>query len=85
MLVQQGLHKTLQNKSAKIADTSNENWEEIDLKAANTIQLCLADEVIYNVMDEDTTTRLWSRLKMLYMTKATPTSCISRNNYMSYA
>jgi len=52
LMVQQGLHKTLQGKSAKPAGTSNEDWEEIDLKATSTIQLCLADEVMYNVMDE---------------------------------
>ena len=31
--LQQGLHKTLQGKSTKLAGTSNEDWEEIDLKA----------------------------------------------------
>jgi len=54
LLVQQGLHKTLQGKSAKPAGTSNEDWVEMDLKAASTIQQCLADEVMYNVMDEET-------------------------------
>ena len=56
LLVQQGLHKTLQGKSSKSAGTSNEDWKEMDLKAASTIQLCLADEVMYNVMDEETIT-----------------------------
>ena len=28
------------------------------------------DEVIYNVMDEEMTTRLWSRLETLYMMKS---------------
>ena len=37
LLVQQDLHKTLQGKSAKPTSMSNENWEEKDLKAANTI------------------------------------------------
>jgi len=41
----------------------------MDLKAASTIQLCRTDEVIYNVMDEEITTRLWSRLET-YMTKS---------------
>jgi len=40
------------------------------LKAASTTQLCLADEVIYNVMDEEMATDLWSRLEILYMTKS---------------
>ena len=42
----------------------------MDLKTANMIQLCLANEVMYNVMDEETTTGLWSRLELLYMTKS---------------
>ena len=69
MLVQQDLHKTLQGKSEKPAGTSNENWEEMDIKAASTIQLCLVDEV-YNMMDEETATGLWSKLETLYMTKS---------------
>ena len=64
--MQQGLHKILQGKSAKTADTLTEDWEEIDLKAASTIQPCLADDVMYNVMDEETATRLWSRLNIVY-------------------
>ena len=54
--MQQGLHKTVQGKSAKSAGTLNEDWEEIDLKAA--VQLCLTDECMYNVMDEETTIKL---------------------------
>ena len=50
--MQQGLHKTLQGKSAKPAGMSNEDLKEMDLKAASTILLCFADEVMYNVMDK---------------------------------
>ena len=46
----------LTGKLAKSAGTSNEDWVEMDLKAACTIQLCLANEVMYNVMDEGTIT-----------------------------
>ena len=60
----------MQDKSAKTVGTSNENWEETDLKIASTIQLCLVDEVMYNMMDEEMTTRLWSKLEILYMTKS---------------
>jgi len=56
--MQHGFHKTLQGKSVKPVGTSDEDWEEMDLKAASTIQLCLADEVMYNVMDEETATSL---------------------------
>ena len=69
LLVQHGLHKTLQGKSSKPAGTLNKDWEEMDLKAASTIQVCLADKVMYNMMDEETAMGLCSRLETLYMTK----------------
>ena len=69
LLVQQGLHKTLQGKTAKPVGTSDEDWEEMDLKAASTIQLYLTDEVIYNMIVEEKAKRLWSRLEM-YMMKS---------------
>ena len=59
--------------------------KKMDLKMANMIQLCLADEVMYKLMDEEMATELWSRLETLYMMKAPPTNCISRNNYRDYA
>ena len=61
-----GLHKTLQEKLEKPTGASNEDWEEMDLKAANMIQLCLADEVMYNMMDEEPAMGLWSRLETSY-------------------
>ena len=70
LLVQQGIHKTLQGKSTKPRGTSNEDWKEMDLKAANMIQLCLADEAMYNAMDEEMATGFWSRLEKLYMSKS---------------
>ena len=48
----------MQKKSTKIAGTSDEDWEEMDLKAASMIQLSLADKMMYNVMDEEIATGL---------------------------
>ena len=36
---------------------------EMDLKAASMIQLYLAEEVIYNMMDKEMATGLWSRFR----------------------
>ena len=52
IIVTTGLHKILQGKSAKPTCMSDEDWEELDLKAVSTIQLCVADEVMYNMIDE---------------------------------
>ena len=85
LLVQRGLRKTLQEKSAKPASMSDD-WEEMDLKAVNTIQLCLINEVIYNVMDEEMTMGLWSRLEILYMIKSFSNKFFTlRSSYMGYA
>ncbi|KAK8951459.1 hypothetical protein KSP39_PZI004612 [Platanthera zijinensis] len=69
VLVQQGLHKTLLGKE-KSGVKKDEEWEELDLKAINTIKLSLADVVMYNVVDADTTVDLWKKLEELYMSKS---------------
>ena len=68
--MQQVLLKTLQRKLTKPESMSNEDWEEMDLKATSPIQLCLVDEVMYNVLDKKMATRLWSMLETLYMMKS---------------
>jgi len=49
---------------------SDEDWEQLDLKAASTIQFYLANEIMYNMIDEEMATGLWSRLETLYITKS---------------
>ena len=55
-------------QKAQPAGTSNEDWEGMDLTVPSTIQLCRADEIMYNMMDEEMATRLWLKLET-YMTK----------------
>jgi len=40
------------------------------LRAKATIILCLSDEVLYNVVNEETTAGLWFRMESLYMMKS---------------
>jgi hypothetical protein len=70
LLVQQGLQKALAGRTKKPTSMTNEEWEELDAKALSTIRLCLADEVLFNIVGEDTTIGLWSKLESLYMTKS---------------
>jgi hypothetical protein len=70
LLVQQGLQKALANKSKKPTTMTNEECEDLDAKALSTIRLCLADDVLFNIVGEDTTPGLWSKLESLYMTKS---------------
>ena len=48
---------------------SEDEKEELEMKAHNAIQFCVADEVLQEVADEDTTAGLWLKLN-LYMTKS---------------
>ena len=47
----------------------DDEWNDIDFRAKATIILCLLDEFLYNVMNEETAVGLWCRLESLYMTK----------------
>jgi hypothetical protein len=48
----------------------NDDWEDLDARALNTIWLCLVDDVLFNIVGEETTTGLWSRMESLYMMKS---------------
>eukprot|EP00253_Pinus_taeda_P032682 PITA_32682 len=51
-LVQQGLHKALDRENKKPASITDLDWEDMDSQALNTIRLCLADEVLFNIVEE---------------------------------
>jgi hypothetical protein len=70
LLVQQGLQKVLAGKTKKPTSMTDKDWEDLDARALSTIHLCLADEVLFNIVGEETTTGLWNRLESLYMTKS---------------
>ena len=70
MLIQQGVEKALVGKTKKPYDMSNEDWNEIDEKALSAIRLCLADDVLFNIVSETTAAGLWTKLESLYMTKS---------------
>jgi hypothetical protein len=68
LLVQQGLQKALAGQVKETRDMSNKDWEDLDARALSTIHLCLADEVLFNIVGEVTTTGLWSKMESIYMT-----------------
>ena len=70
MLIQQGVLKELAGKTKKPYDMSNEPWNKIDEKALSAIRLCLADDVLFNIVSETTAAGLWTKLESLYMTKS---------------
>ena len=54
LLVQQGLLKVLSGKDKLPESISEDEKEELEIKAHSAIQLCLADKVLREVTDEDT-------------------------------
>ena len=63
MLIQQGVAKALVGKTKKPYDMSNEDWNEIDEKYLSAIRLCLADDVLFNIVSETTAAGLWTKLE----------------------
>jgi hypothetical protein len=68
-LVQHGLQKALDGKSKKPTSMTGKDSEDLEARALSTIHFCLADEVLFNIVEEETTTGLWTKLESLYMTK----------------
>ena len=68
LLVQQGLLKVLSGKDKLPEFMSDDVKEELEMKGHSAIQLCLDDEVLQEVADEDIAAGLL-KLESLYMTK----------------
>nr|CAD1834518.1 unnamed protein product [Ananas comosus var. bracteatus] len=49
---------------------ADDEWEEMDMKALATIRMCLADEVLFNIIGEKTAFGLWAKLESLYQNKS---------------
>ncbi|MBA0653764.1 hypothetical protein Goklo_020900, partial [Gossypium klotzschianum] len=47
-----------------------DKWEELDEKTLSTIQLCLTNTVLQEVLMEKTSSTLWKMLETLYVTKS---------------
>ena len=70
LLLKEGTHKTLLGAEKKPSKMEDNEWVDLNVRAKVTFTLCLSDEVLYNVMNEKTTSDLWCKLKSLYMTKS---------------
>ena len=46
------------------------DWKELEAKALATIWLCLGNDVMYHVMDEESLVTVWLKLKSCYMLKS---------------
>ncbi|KAK4391440.1 Retrovirus-related Pol polyprotein from transposon TNT 1-94 [Sesamum angolense] len=48
----------------------DEDWEELQQRAAGTICLCLADEIMYHVMNLKSPGEVWKKLEIQFMSKS---------------
>ncbi|KAE8669591.1 hypothetical protein F3Y22_tig00112230pilonHSYRG00138 [Hibiscus syriacus] len=71
LLAQQGILKAL--RPIKPASMDEEDWEELQQRAAGTIRLCLADEVMYHVMHLSSPDEIWRKLESQFMSKSLTT------------
>ena len=54
-------------KPTKVDDDA---WEDMQVQAVATIRLCLANQVMYHVIDEDSPRKIWDKLASRYMSKS---------------
>jgi hypothetical protein len=70
LLMQQGMVKELLGKTKQPVTITDDDWDEIDARELSAIRMCLADDVLFNIVTEKTTVGLWMKLESLYMTKS---------------
>ena len=70
LLVQHGVAKALLGKSKQPYNITDNEWAEMDERAISAIRLCLADDVLFNIVSETTAAGLWTKPEKLYMTKS---------------
>ena len=46
------------------------DWKDLKVKTVATIKLCLADDVMYHVMDKESLAAIWLKLESRYMSKS---------------
>ncbi|KAL5805697.1 hypothetical protein ACOSQ4_028430 [Xanthoceras sorbifolium] len=79
ILIHNGLHQALLGKD-KLPSTMDEaKKQEMDDKALASIQLCLSNEVLREVMQEKTAKDLWDKLESLYVTKNLTTKLVAKH------
>jgi hypothetical protein len=65
LLVQQGMVNALYEM--KLEGMTDIDWKELEVKAVAIIRLCLRDDVMYHVMDEESLAIVWLELESRYM------------------
>ncbi|XP_045825325.1 uncharacterized protein LOC123917602 [Trifolium pratense] len=67
LLAQQGLQKAL--RETKPTDMADDDWLELQEKAAGLIRLCVSDEVMYHILDLTSPKEVLDKLESQYISK----------------
>ena len=62
--------KEPEKDKSKKSVMSDDEWEELDMRAASLIRLCLAKNVLANIQGTTSAKELWERLEELYQAKS---------------
>ena len=81
-LTQNGLQMAILGKDKLPEKLSEEQKLDLDEKALTTIQLCLSNEVLREVIHEKTAKDLWKKLESLYMTNLTSKLVVKHRMHM---
>ena len=54
----------------KLEGMNDMDWKDLEAKVVATIRLCLADDVMYHVMDEESPVAIWLKLESWYISKS---------------
>ena len=75
LLAQQELSKALKNSDTLPTTMSNVDKNELIRRGHNVILLCLGNEVVHEVIEDNIIVKLWLKLVSLYTTKPL-TNCL---------
>ncbi|KAK4400678.1 Retrovirus-related Pol polyprotein from transposon TNT 1-94 [Sesamum angolense] len=67
LFAQQGILKAL--RPQKSVSMDDEDWAKLQQRAARTIRLCLADEIMYHVVNLKSPGEVWKKLEIQFMSK----------------
>ncbi|GKB69295.1 hypothetical protein Tco_0930707, partial [Tanacetum coccineum] len=81
LLKQQGIWAPI--AGIKSDDMSDANYKLQEENAHSTILLCLSDEVLYEVGDEESAARVWKQLETIYMTKSLTNKLLLKQHLFS--
>ena len=84
LLIQQGVAKAPLGKSKQPFAMTDDEWSDIDDRELSGIRLCLADDVLFNIVSEKTTAGLWTKLEKMYMTKSLTNRILLKSQLYSF-